>query len=109
VKKNVVSLLRDNVDITTRYRISSLVRRRPYVSLFFAIDNQQLRPVGIRDIDISGLGKEGRANACDVVQQEYDLLRRESIPSLMPVIEVRHFEGHLYVVSAGHLVPIKAR
>ena len=100
VKKNVVSLLRDNVDITTRYRISSLVRRRPYVSLFFAIDNQQLRPVGIRDIDISGLGKEGRANACDVVQQEYDLLRRESIPSLMPVIEVRHFEGHLYVVSA---------
>src|SRR5438874_3439109 len=79
VKKNVVSLLQDNVDITTRYRISSLVRRRPYVSLFFAIDNQQLRPVGIRDIDISGLGKEGRANACDVVQQEYDLLRRESI------------------------------
>ena len=100
MKKNVVSLLQDNVDITTRYRISSLVRRRPYVSLFFAIDNQQLRPVGIRDIDISGLGKEGRANACDVVQQEYDLLRRESIPSLMPVIEVRHFEGHLYVVSA---------
>src|SRR6266566_9084100 len=100
VKKNVVSLLQDNVDITARYRISSLVRRRPYVSLFFAIDNQQLRPVGIRDIDIGGLGKEGRANACDVVQQEYDLLRRESIPSLMPVIEVRHFEGHLYVVSA---------
>jgi serine/threonine protein kinase len=100
VKKNEVSLLQDNVDITTRYRISSLVRRRPYVSLFFAIDNQQLRPVGIRDIDISSLDKEGRASACDIVQQEYDLLRRESIPSLMPVIEVRHFEGHLYVVSA---------
>ncbi len=100
VKKNVVSLLQDNVDITTRYRISSLVRRRPYVSLFFAIDNQQLRPVGIRDIDISSLDKEGRASARDIVQQEYDLLRRESIPSLMPVIEVQHFEGHLYVVSA---------
>lgn len=100
VKKNVVSLLQDNTDVTTRYRISSLVRRRPYVSLFFAIDNQQLRPVGIRDINISTLSKDGRAKACDIVQQEYDLLRRESIPSLMPVIEVRHFEGHLYVVSA---------
>ena len=100
VKKNVVSLLQDNTDITTRYRISSLVRRRPYVSLFFAIDNQQLRPVGIRDINISSLSKEGRASACDIVQQEYDLLRRESIPSLMPVIEVRHSDGHLYVVSA---------
>lgn len=72
----------------------------PICQPFFAIDNQQLRPVGIRDIDISSLGKEGRASACDIVQQEYDLLRRESVPSLMPVIEVRHFEGHLYVVSA---------
>ena len=100
VKKNVVSLLLENTDIATRYRITSLVRRRPYVSLFFAIDNQQLRPVGIRDIDISGLSNEAQVRACDIVQQEYDLLRRENIPSLMPVIDVRSFGGHLYVVSA---------
>ncbi|HAT45042.1 MAG TPA: hypothetical protein DCS90_08050 [Ktedonobacter sp.] len=100
VKKNVVSLSQDNIDIATRYRITSLVRRRPYVSLFFAVDNQQSRPVGIRDIDISSLSNEAQASACDIVQQEYDLLRRENILSLMPVIEVRRFEGHLYVVSA---------
>jgi Protein kinase domain len=100
VKKSDVSLLQDNTDIATRYRITSLVRRRPYASLFFAIDNQQSRPVGIRDIDISSLSNEAQASACDIVLQEYDLLRRESIPSLMPVIEVRRFEGHLYVVSA---------
>src|SRR5450759_982433 len=100
VKKNVVSLSQDNIDIATSYRITSLVRRRPYVSLFFAIDNQQSRPVGIRDIDISSLSNEAQMSACDGVQQEYDLLRRENIPSLMPVIEVRRFEGHLYVVSA---------
>src|SRR5947209_3496598 len=100
VKKNVVSLSQDTLDITTRYRITSLVRRRPYVSLFFAIDNQQSRPVGIRDIDISSLSNEAQTSACASVQQEYDLLRHENIPSLMPVIEVRRFEGHLYVVSA---------
>ncbi|MDQ6643940.1 MAG: zinc ribbon domain-containing protein, partial [Chloroflexota bacterium] len=85
VKKNVVSLSQDAIDITTRYRITSLVRRRPYVSLFFAIDNQQSRPVGIRDIDISSLSNEAQTSACARVQQEYDLLRRENIPSLMPV------------------------
>src|SRR6266568_945412 len=100
MKKNVTSLMQDNTDIATRYRITSLVRRRPNVSLFFAIDNQQLRPVGIRDIDISSLSNEARISASEIFQEEYDLLRRESIPSMMPLIDLRHFQGHLYVVSS---------
>jgi serine/threonine protein kinase len=98
-KKNVAFLMQDNAGITSRYRITSLVRRRPNVSLFFAIDNQQLRPVGIRDIDISSLSNEARTEACEILQLEYDLLRRESIDSIMPLIDLRHFQGHLYVVS----------
>ena len=51
-KKNAVPLLQNERDIATRYRITSLVRRRPYISLFFAIDNQQQRPVALREINI---------------------------------------------------------
>lgn len=93
------ALLQDDIDIATRYRITSLVRRRPYVSLFFAIDNQQQRQVAIRDIDMTTLNEEERTQAAQAVQDEYDLLRRESISSLMPVIDLRHFQDHLYVVA----------
>src|SRR5712691_7948939 len=99
VKKHVASLLQDDVDIAARYRITSLVRRRPYVNLLFAIDNQQQRPLAIRDIDITNLLDEARIEACEIVQREYDLLRREHIPSIMPVIDLRHFQGHLYVIA----------
>src|SRR5215467_13212102 len=58
-----------------RYEITSLVRRRPYVQLFFAIDTEHQRTVGIRDIDISSLDDAKRSQATDVLQQEYDLLR----------------------------------
>ncbi|HLQ29239.1 MAG TPA: hypothetical protein VK140_08385 [Ktedonobacteraceae bacterium] len=105
VKKNVASLLQDDVDIAARYRITSLVRRRPYVNLLFAIDNQLQRPVAIRDIDITVLNDEERIEACEIVQREYDLLRREHIPSIMTVIELRHFRGHLYVI-AGWPYPV---
>src|SRR3989440_2742977 len=98
-KKNAVPLLHNETDIATRYRITSLVRRRPYVSLFFAVDNQQQRPVALREINIRGLTDDARATACEAVQREYDLLRREHIPSIMPVIELRHFQGHLYVIA----------
>ena len=98
-KKNVVPLLQNETDIATRYRVTSLVRRRPYVSLFFAIDNQQQRPVAIREINIRNLVDDARATACEAVQREYDLLRREQIPSIMPVIDLRHFQGHLYVIA----------
>src|SRR3989440_8308862 len=98
-KKNAVPLLHNETDIATRYRITSLVRRRPYVSLFFAVDNQQQRPVALREINIRGLTDDARATACEAVQREYALLRREQIPSIMPVIDLRHFQGHLYVIA----------
>src|SRR5436305_10333091 len=98
-KKNAVPLLHNETDIATRYRITSLVRRRPYISLFFAIDNQQQRPVALREINIRSLADDARATACETVQREYDLLRREHIPSIMPVIDLRHFQGHLYVIA----------
>lgn len=98
VIKPTASLLHDDTDITTRYRITSRVRRRPYTNLFFAIDTQQSRPVAIRDIDITSLDNNGRVRACEIVQQEYDLLRRERIATILPVIDMRHFEGHLSVI-----------
>src|SRR5207248_5772166 len=98
-KKNTVLLLHSETDIATRYRVTSLVRRRPYVSLFFAVDNQQQRPVALREINIRGLTDDARTTACEAVQREYDLLRREHIPSVMPVIDLRHFQGHLYVIA----------
>ncbi len=102
---SVVPLFMHESDIATRYRITSLVRRRPYVSLFFAIDNQQQRPVALREITIRGLSDEARKTACDAVQREYDLLRREHIASIMPVVDLRYSQGHLYVIT-GWPTPI---
>ncbi len=101
--KPTASLLQDDTDITTRYRITSRVRRRPYTNLFFAIDTQQSRPVAIRDIDITSLDNNGRVRACEIVQQEYDLLRHERIATILPVIDMRHFEGHLSVITGWPL------
>ena len=94
-----VSLLLQDGDITSRYRITSLIRRRPYVSLLFALDTQQSRPVAIRDIDITSLDEKGRLRACEIVQQEYDLLRRKHIPSVMSAIDLRYSQGHLYIIA----------
>ncbi|HEX9134670.1 MAG TPA: zinc ribbon domain-containing protein, partial [Ktedonobacteraceae bacterium] len=103
-KKALSSLLQDEQDITKRYRITSLVRRRPYVKLYFALDNQQSRQgqqrmVAIRDIDINPLHDEARIQAIELAQQEYDLLRLWRLPHVMPVVDLRYFQGHLYVVS----------
>jgi serine/threonine protein kinase len=105
--KPTASLLQDDTDITTRYRITSRVRRRPYTDLFFAIDTQQSRPVAIRDIDITSLDNNGRVRACEIVQQEYDLLRHERIATILPVIDMRHFAGHLSVVASWPLNTFK--
>lgn len=99
IKKQVTSLLQDNQDIATHYRITSLVRRRPYVSLYLATDIRQQRPVALRNIDITSLNAEGRADAAAAVQHEYDVLRRQHIPFVIPLIDVRHFQDHLYVVA----------
>lgn len=99
VNKNSVPLLQNETDISARYRITSLIRRRLYVSLFFALDTQQQRRVAIREINIRDLNDEARAKACEAVQREYDLLRREHIHGLMPVIDLQYFQGYLYVIA----------
>src|ERR1700736_2595129 len=91
----------NDTDIATRYRITSLVRRRPNVNLFFALDNRQQRMVAIRDIDISGLDEQARASAIELVESEYDLLRRLYIPCVMPVIDLRHFQKHIFVIASS--------
>jgi len=98
-KADTRSLLEDDIDIATRYRITSLVRRRPYVTLLFAFDNQQQRPVAIRDLDLSDLSEETRQVIKDAVKDEYDLLRRQRIPYTMPVVDLRYFQHHLYLVT----------
>lgn len=87
-----------------RYRFTSLVRRRSYVQLFLAHDIQTNRPVAIRDLDMSSLSKEQIEQAMIAVQQEYDLLRRQRIPDLMPVIDLRSQEEHIFVVSGWPFV-----
>src|SRR6266516_599753 len=103
-KKALYTLLQDEQGITNRYRITSLVRRRPYVNLYFALDNRlsrhaQQRMVAIRDIDITSLHDEARTQAIEMAQQEYDLLRLWRLPHVMPVVDLRYFHGHLYAVS----------
>jgi serine/threonine protein kinase len=104
-KKNTLSsLLQNEQDITIHYRITSLVHRRPFVSLYFALDNQQSRQshqrvVAIRDIDISSLNDEDRAQSIKLVQHEYDSLRLWQIPYVLPVVDLHYFHGHLYTIS----------
>lgn len=98
-KKTHSSLSFDASDVADRYRITSLVRRRPYVQLFLAIDTSNSRPVAMRDIDISSLDDDAQVRALDATQHEYDLLRSQHIPDIMPVIDLRYFRDHLFVVQ----------
>src|SRR5215469_8955416 len=105
-KKDLSSLLQEEQDITARYRITSLLRRRTCVNLYFALDNQQAglgqqRMVAIRDIDIASLEGEARTLAIELVQQEYDLLRHSHLPFVMPVVDLRYSQGHLFTVAAS--------
>ncbi|MBV9230100.1 MAG: hypothetical protein JOZ18_12360 [Chloroflexi bacterium] len=34
------------------------------------------------------------------MESEYDLLRRSHIPHVMPVIDLRHFQGHIFVIGS---------
>ncbi|GER87024.1 hypothetical protein KDW_11860 [Dictyobacter vulcani] len=89
-----------NADISDRYRITSLLRRQPPAQVLLALDTQQQRPVVIHDIDITTLDDENRAQAIAAVQTEYDLLRRQRIPTIMPLVDLRYYDGHLYVIAA---------
>ncbi len=105
--KSLATLLKREEDIATRYRITSLVRRRPFVNLYFALDFQQTtnqgqsRMVAIRDIDLTWLSEADLIKAAEPAQQEYDLLRQGDIPYVMPATDLRYFQGHLFLV-AGH-------
>ncbi|GAC1391736.1 MAG: hypothetical protein NVSMB38_12980 [Ktedonobacteraceae bacterium] len=77
----------------------SLVRRSAFTQVFLAMDNNHQRPVVIRDIDISSLDDDAKLRAVKVVQQEYDVLRRQRIPDLMPLIDLRYSQEHLFAVA----------
>ncbi len=108
--KDLTSLLQNEEDIASRYRITSLVRRRPYVTLYFALNNGhggqeysgqgQPRMVAIRDIDLTALDEAAFSRALQEAQREYDVLRRAQIPHIMPAVDLRHFQGHLSTVAA---------
>ncbi len=98
-KTSAPTLLPDTHDINTRYRITSLIRRRPYISLFLAIDNQQHRTIAIRDLDVSSLEPGPRETIIQAAQAEYDLLRRQHISSVLPVIDLRYAQNHLFVIA----------
>jgi serine/threonine protein kinase len=89
----------DTNDVAERYRVMSLVRRRTYVQVFLAMDNLQQKPVVICDIDISSLDDDKRTEAIKATQHEYDLLRRYRTPDIMPVIDLRYFQGHLFTIA----------
>ncbi|WP_052890723.1 inactive serine/threonine-protein kinase VRK3 [Thermogemmatispora carboxidivorans] len=84
-----------------RYRITSLVRRRPYISLFLATDVSLQQTVIISDVDISMLDAEARQRAAQLVRREYDLLRRHAIPHLTPILRQEYDQGHIYVIAGN--------
>jgi serine/threonine protein kinase len=98
------STLLSEEDINNRYRITTLVRRRPHINLYFALDNRwplpvsQPRMVAIRDIEITGLEEETKAEAIALVQHEYNQLRNWHIPHLLASIDLHIFEGHFFLV-----------
>ncbi len=89
----------DYTDVTERYRVTSLVRRRPYTQLFFAFDNQQAQAAAIHTVNLNSLKEEERARAIEAFQSHYDLLRRHPLPTIMRLIDLRYFQGHLYLVA----------
>lgn len=101
-EKGLTSLLQDDQDISTRYRIISLIRRRPSVNLFLALDIQpdaRGRVVAMRDIDLSSLDEQARLSVVAQVRQEYDLLRCWHPPYVMRAIDLRYAQGHLYTIA----------
>lgn len=89
----------DQSKVSERYRITTLIRRQPYIQLFFATDTYYQRPVVIREIDLSSLDQDTRQQAIAAAQQEYDLLRQERIPDVTPVIDLRYSQEHLYLIA----------
>jgi serine/threonine protein kinase len=93
------SSLRVANDIHKRYRITSLIRRRPYVQLLMATDLPYQRPVIIRDIDISSLSPSAQALARQAVEEEYNQLRSRLIQDVMLLVDFHPFDNHIYTVA----------
>src|SRR5258708_39441310 len=89
----------DYSKVSERYRITTLIRRQPYIQLFFAVDSHYQRPVVIREIDLSSLDENTRQQAITAAQQEYNLLRQERLPNITPVIDLRYNQERLYVIA----------
>ncbi len=85
--------------MTERYRITSLVHRSAFTQVFMAIDMLHQRPVIIRDIDITSLNDDEKREAINAVQLEYDALRRQRIPDVTPLIDLRFSQDHLFAVA----------
>jgi serine/threonine protein kinase len=104
--KQKQAVLPEEQDIQTRYRIKTLVRRYPHTNLYFALDHSQTqnsgsaRMVAVRDIDVAGLEKEVRTQAMLLAQQEYDCLRRWNLPYTLACIDLRVFQGHIFLISS---------
>ncbi|WP_069804067.1 inactive serine/threonine-protein kinase VRK3 [Thermogemmatispora onikobensis] len=92
-----------------RYRITSLVRRRPYISLFLATDASTQQTVIISDVDINTLDAEARQRAAQLVRREYDLLRRHAIPHLTPILRQEYDQGHIYVIAGNPFAQSEAQ
>jgi serine/threonine protein kinase len=90
-----------------RYRMTSLVRRRPPVQLFLAQDTQGLRLVALREIDVSGLSQQAYTQAISLLQQEYDLLRFQQIPGVFAPLEMQIKNERIITIS-GWPLPTEA-
>jgi len=89
----------DTTDISERYRVTSLMHRAAFTQVFLAMDMLHQRPVVIRDIDITSLDDDATLRAVQAVQHEYDVLRRQHIPDVMPLIDLRHARKHLFAIA----------
>ena len=83
-----------------QYRITSLIRRIPYVQLSLALDTQQQRPVLIRDINIPQIDTSSDPRIFSALQQEYNLLRQQDSTEVLPIVASFHVQNHLYSISA---------
>jgi len=107
--KETLPLPPEQDEMPLRYRKTSLLIRRPYVNLFLAVDSQRQRPVAIRDIDVSCLDEASQAEAHEIVEREYDLLRQLALPAsaLTPAIDTDRSQGHLLTVMGDSSFPAR--
>ncbi len=100
-EKGRTGLLQDEQEISVRYRILSLIRRRPFINLYLALDLQPSasgRMVAMRDLDLSTCDEQARLSVIEQAKREYDLLRRLQPPYVMRAIDLRYTHDHLYTV-----------